>query len=211
LQNTNENYISVIGTSFLDPIVKLMETLDSIYSKHPNRVHASPLENGYSAAIITLTVLLVESALNRTRYIFGWDSPTKPLKFFKKAFPSSILYSKLKELFVIRDVIVHNHIWEMKYRLEEEGMKFISAKLLNSYGNKKFKKIINSKTRKTKLLKMNLLPTEVCRKDVVIVLKSAYEILSFLENKDRKYIYISIQPVKFKGKNMEFSKFIRNL
>ena len=64
-----EGYVSIVASNFVFPIVSLFESLDSLGTHAPNEVQTSPLENGYSLAIITLTVLLIESAISRTQYM----------------------------------------------------------------------------------------------------------------------------------------------
>src|SRR4030066_1748971 len=107
-----EGYISVIGTSYLHPITTLLDALDSHNPKGPNDVQSSTFENGYSASIIVLTVLLIESAISRTQYIMGNKTPKKPIDFVRETYPTSGFPDKLEELFVTRDAIVHNHLWE---------------------------------------------------------------------------------------------------
>jgi hypothetical protein len=211
MQDSAQNYVSVIGSSLLQPTVKLMEVLESLNPKGPNEVQASPLKNGYSTAIVALTVSLLESALNRTQYIMGGEYKRDLIKFFRAAFSSSALHETLEELFVVRDAIVHNHVWAVKFKDEEEGMKLVSAQLLLGYGDKKFRKVMDPETRKTRLLRMNLFPTRICRLDAVIALKSAYKILLFLESQDRGYINVSSAPVQLANIAMAFSDFINQI
>jgi hypothetical protein len=211
-------YVSVIGDSWLHPIVKLVETLESFNPKGPNEVQASTFENGYSAAIVTLTVFLVESILNRTRYVMGVAPPSggrqTALNFFRTQFPTSSLVDNLEELFVVRDMIAHNHLWEAQIEWGDEGLKFASEPMHPGrplYGDPKFDKVFDKDTRKTCLLGINLFPTKICREDAITVLKCAYEILWFLETIDRNYCYLSIQPVEFSGQIMTFSDFVTQL
>ena len=88
-QQQPQEYVSIIGLSYLRPITKLLEELESFGPKGPNEVQASPTENGYSASVIILTVLLVESAIARTQYIRGDKPAKKPLDFVRAAYPNS--------------------------------------------------------------------------------------------------------------------------
>jgi hypothetical protein len=74
-----EGYLSIIGMSYLHPVTSLLEILEDSSPRGPNEVQASSYENGYSAAIIVLTVLLLESVLSRTQYMRGDKPPKKPL------------------------------------------------------------------------------------------------------------------------------------
>ena len=206
------DYVSIIGTSLLQPIVNLFEDMDSLNLNEPNEVQASSLENGYSAAITALTVVIIESFISRTQYIRGEKPPKRPMDFLQTTYPASGLADILEELFVVRDVIVHNHVWEIKFLPDElVGMKLVSAELRGGYGDKKFKNVLNPQNRKTRKLSINLLPTKICRTDAVIVFKNALKFLLFLEGRDRRYVYISKQYVQFKGNPTLFTDFVARL
>ncbi len=205
-------YVSIIGTSLLFPITSLLEILDSRNPQGPDEVQASSFENGYSAAMIVLAILLVESTISRTQYIRGKKPPEKPVDFVRKAYPNSGFADKLEELFVVRDVIVHNHVWEAKFISDVNlGMKLVSAELREGYGDKKFKKVLNPNNRTTCQLNINLFPTRICRLDAVTVLKNVLEFFLFLESQDRRYIYISAQYVEFKGVPILFKELVESL
>ena len=63
--------------------MSLFESMDSINPSGPNEVQAFPIENGYSLAIVALTVLMVESAISRTQYRMDKIPPQKTLEFIK--------------------------------------------------------------------------------------------------------------------------------
>src|SRR3989344_8539750 len=85
-----EDYVSVIGTSYLYPIASLLDALLVFEPKGPNEVQASSVENGYSAAIIVLTVLMIESFINRAQYLFAQTSgPRNPYDFVRYCYPNS--------------------------------------------------------------------------------------------------------------------------
>lgn len=114
-----EGYVSIVASNFVFPIVSLFESLDSLGTHAPNEVQTSPLENGYSLAIITLTVLLIESAISRTQYMMKITPPQKAIGFIKQNFPD--FSPEVEELFVIRDTIAHNHVWEANVFWDERG------------------------------------------------------------------------------------------
>ena len=213
LPTNPEGYVSIIGMRLLNPIITLLETLDSLNPKGPNEVHASEFENGYSASIIVLSVLLIESFTNRTQYVRGDKKLLDPLSFVKKIYSSSGFLEQLEELFVLRDAIAHNHIWDAEFYWDEKlGMRLVSAQPRDEYsGDKKFKKVRDLKNRTTRILKLNLFPTRICRSDAITVLKKAVEFLLFLENQDNNYVYLSTQIVRFKGNIVMFIDVVKNL
>ena len=211
MRHADLDYLSVIGKNLITPIVKLIETLKLSGVRSVNPVQTSPFENGYAAAIILLTVCLLESMLNRTKHIMD-ERSRYVLEFFLKAFPDSGLDDKLIELFVIRNIIAHSYIWEAKIRDDKNyNLNLVSASLCEDYGNSNFRNAIDYKERKSKLLRMNLFSTRICWSDVVIVLKAALEILLFLEAKDRRYVYISGEYVEFNNKTIKFLDLVNDL
>ncbi|MFH1312083.1 MAG: hypothetical protein ABIJ00_02545 [Candidatus Eisenbacteria bacterium] len=207
-----DEYVSVIGTSFLYPLSTLLESLESSRARGPSEVQASPLENGYSAAVIVLTVLMVESAIARTQFIQGTNPPKRPIAFIRASRPLSNLADVVEELFVVRDVVAHNHIWDARIAYAPDGsMKLVSATRDPAYGDAKFARVIDPSSRKTKKLGINLFPTRIGREDAIIVLKNAKDFLLLLEAQDRRYFYLSPQPVEFKGVAVRFVDLVDGL
>jgi hypothetical protein len=204
-----EDYISVLASNFLHPLTKLIEATDEFENKGPNEVQASGLENGFSLSIILLSVLLTESALSRMQYRMKKTPPERPLEFTKKNFKEEKLYDRLEELFVIRDVIAHNHIWEAKVYWDEKGdLRLIKAQLSTGYGDKKFNKVIDMKNQTTRILGLNVFPTRICLSDAKKVLKNVVEFLLVIEKKDPNYFRITNQWVKYKGQAVMFTKLV---
>ena len=215
MNDTEQDYVTVIGKNLLIPMAKLLETLKLSGVRSVNEVQTSVFENGYATAIILLAIVLLESMLNRTRYVMGKASKRKGdtvLAFFKSSFPDSGLYDKLAELFVVRDVIAHGHIWQARIKWDKDyELKLVSASLSEGYGDKKFSDVIDEHKRKTKFLEINLFPTRICWSDIVTVLKTATAVLLFLEQKDRRYVYISDEYVEFDGKTVKFLDLVTDL
>jgi hypothetical protein len=202
--SNSQEYISNIGSGYLHPISRLLETLNRLNPTDPNEVQSSVIEHSYSAAIIILAVLLVESTTNLFQSI-QTGKPLRPVEYVKKTYPSSGFDEILTEIFVVRDVIAHGHIWKAQfYHDEQADMKLISADLQEGYGDKKFKIVLNQEERKTHKLGINLFPTKLCREDVMLVLKNITNFLLFLEEKDPRYRGISEQYVSYGGQIKRF-------
>jgi len=210
-----QDYLSVIGCNLLIPIVKLLESLRLSGVRSVNEVQTSPYENGHAVVIILLSIVFLESVLNRTRSIMGealQEKKDNVIEFFNRNFPDSGLDEKLVELFVIRDVIVHNHIWSAKIGWgKEKTLKLISSSLSEGYGDRKYTSIIEKQERNTKLLKLNVFPTRICWSDIIIVLKIVKDALLFLEKRDRRYVYISEEFVEYNSKPIKFLDLVDNL
>src|SRR3990167_3856907 len=174
-----EKLVTVIGSNYIHHLIlNLLSNSFEVYKKRDftmKSFQVSVLENTYATAGIVLTVLGIEAYRNRIFYlekkkvekdvandlsnIIGKKEPTFPKDNFRNI---------LREVFVIRDVIVHNHIYEVEVSTDENWeMLGHKQKLLEGYGdNEKFKNSVNSRTRKTKLLKFNVQPAKIGFEDL---------------------------------------------
>lgn len=207
-----EDYLPIIGFSYIQPICVLLEGLELINPREPNEVQASPLENGYSACIVVTSVLMLESFIARTQFIANKSPPKKPVSFVRSAYPDSDFPDRIEEIFVVRDAIAHNHIWDTKFEWDDNfQMRLVSAELIEGYGDTKFRNVLDPTRRKTRVLRMNLFPTRICRKDAVIVLKTVVAFLKFLEKEDRRFVYITPQPAMYRGQSRPFVNIVESL
>jgi hypothetical protein len=187
-------YVPVVGFHLIQPLLDLVEKLESLPAAEPNEVLTAPPENGYSCAVILFTTVLLASVLNRTRYVRDDASNTHVADFFRKISPNQDLAHDVSEIFAIRDAIVHNHLW--KAEIDPVTMKFTSTpELLPGYGEgKRFEAVMDPKTRLSRRLKLNLFPPRISRRDAYIVFKTAVRTLEQLEKMDRRYVYLVRLP-----------------
>lgn len=189
----NPNYVSVLFVNLLQPIFDLFELLERSDPKGPNEVQAGMLENGYAVSVIVLSALVVDSALNRTRYVRNEPQRENAIDTLKRLGAGDLAHD-IEEVFVLRDIIVHNHIWTVAMRWDDSsGMVLDSAEKLPAYGDEKFNRVVDSKTRVTRRLHLDVVPNRIHRATAIAVLKRTVETLRFLEGLDRKYVYLS-QP-----------------
>lgn len=122
------------------------------------------LENTYATSAIVLTVLNIEAYRNRIFYLEKKkisknvaEDLSEIIKEKNQSFPKEKLRDILNEIFTLRDIIVHNHIYEVTvfYNENWEMIKH-RQKLQEGYGNNRLKNATNSNIRKTKLLKFNV-------------------------------------------------------
>ena len=201
------NYVSVISTALLQPIVTLLESLENLNPQKANDVQVSDLENGYAASICVLTVLLLESTINRARYVRKING-LNSIECFASLILDIELNEQLKELYVLRDVIAHNHIWLA--RINQDTMTFIDAVRLPGYGDRKFLEVFDKSTRKTRKLGLNIFPTRIGLSDARTVLATASHILVTFENLDRSIIYISNKQVTYRGSRLTLQDLVNN-
>jgi hypothetical protein len=113
----------------------------------------------------------------------------------------------LTDVYVIRDAIFHNHLWEIEYTWGgSQSMSLKGAAKHPAFGDKKYTARVNPTTRKTKALGLSVVPTRVNRTDVKKVFSTLWKTLLLIEKYDRSQIYVSHLHVRFKGKTRLFSE-----
>lgn len=178
-----QGLITVIGTSYVDLIVPdFLEKCFEVYCKKEfdkKQFQVSVYENTFATAGIVLTVLGFEAYRNRIYYLEKkkvGKSVAKDLavlfKSKKTSFPEKDFEDLLSEVFVLRDVIVHNHIYKVNVSYDG-GWQMLghTQTLLEGYGDdKKFKRLASSRTKKTNSLKLNIQPGKIGFEDLLLVL-----------------------------------------
>ena len=112
------DHISFIGDRLLQPAVTLLDVLFS--EPHPGTtdVQTGARESGYSASACLLLVVLLESFVQYAGFV---KQPQRPsgtpvaLTILRDAYPCCPLLPSVEEVYVLRDVIAHNHIWQAKF------------------------------------------------------------------------------------------------
>jgi hypothetical protein len=119
--------IAIAGFSLIYPLLQLLETLETAPPVEPNEVQTRARENGYSAAIVVLSVFLLESAINRIRYYKKQEGrQPNPAEYFATISPTCELAKAVDEIFALRDVIVHSHVWDIQTRrVRGQGLTFV--------------------------------------------------------------------------------------
>lgn len=204
--------ISCIGSSYCQPIVDLYEKMQTYkYTGDCNNFQVSPRENGYAVSIIILTVLLIDSTINRIKYFE--KKTARNNAFINNFFNNPELSHALEEAYIIRDVIAHNHLREIEthYNENTEKTTAINNTLLNSYGDKKFNKGIDKVTLQTKFCALNINPVIINKNDVEKIFKILHKFLISLKDKDRNYSQPLNESVKYNSKIIKLQTFLDNI
>jgi len=187
MAQTPYNYVSVLFASLLQPIVDLFDLMEQKAPKGPNEVQASTVENGYGAAIAVLTVLVIESVCNRVRYVRG-DAARKGAVHPLRGLKAGGLADDVDELFVLRDVIAHNHLWEATIAADDaKGLALVSA-------TKRSRLTCRQVNGTIKLLvavarpHLDVFPARIHRQTAIVALRKCVEVLRFLENSDIRFV-----------------------
>lgn len=171
----SQDYASFIASAYVGPIFELIERMSQ---SPPNEVHASVHDYGHAVSAIALTVLFLESFLNISKHLNG-SQERSVRSYYRKTFPGSPHQEELLELFVIRDIIAHNHVWTG--RIDPMTMTWITVDLMPGYGGIAFRNVVDVRQRVTKKLGLNVVPTRVGYRDVRIVVKTVAAILRDLQ------------------------------
>jgi hypothetical protein len=120
-------------------------------------------------------------------------------------YPSLSFKRALTDVYVLRDSIFHNHLWEIEFSWTgSPSTTFHGAVLDPAYGDAKHRGRVNTKTRRTKALGLNIVPTRVDRRDALKVFKTVWKALLFLESKDRWQCYVSDQHIRYQREALLF-------
>ena len=201
------NYVSTVFVHLLQPITDLCECMLALDSREPNEVQTSPLENGYAIAIIPLVAFVLEGASGRTRYISRQEQ-CSPMDTFR-GLGASDLADRIEEIFVVRDVIAHAHLWKAHISWDLQFKKLPVR--VPGYGDKKFQKLVDPGSRKTRQLQLDIFPNRIHRATAIIALKEAAKGLGFLESKNRNFVYFQHRDVRIRDKLMRFYQWVREL
>lgn len=205
------NYVSVLFAALLQPIVDLFDLMEQKAPKGPNEVQASRAENGYAASIAILTALVIESVCNRVRYVRG-DAARKGAVQTLRELQAGGLADDVEELFVLRDVIAHNHVWEATIADDDtKGLVLVSATKRPGYGDDKFNQTVDLKTRQTRRLHLDVFPNRIHRQTAIVVLQKCVEVLRFLEDKDIRFVGSTDPHVIWRSRPVAFYKWADGL
>jgi hypothetical protein len=206
--------IAIAGFSLIYPLLQLLETLETAPPVEPNEVQTRARENGYSAAIVVLSVFLLESALNRVRYFEeNEDRKLTAVEYFETISPDPELAKAVNEVFVLRDVIAHSHVYDMQtHHARGRGLKFVKRpEIRKAYGDKQFRKVVDPKSGLSRHLKLNLFPLRIWRHDAHIVLGTIKRALMALESMNPDYRDLHHLPCVFCGQDMSFYEVIEEV
>jgi hypothetical protein len=135
------------------------------------------------------------------------ESTRQLLDYVRTTFPEYQRHGELEELFVVRDVIVHNHLWGADVSWDDDGNMAVANRAHLAGGDHKFQRVLDPSTRKTRLLQINLVPTSVNHEDALLVFAEATRFIHHLESFGPDYFVLGDSILKYRGRAMQFSQF----
>lgn len=208
-----DDLITIVGTGYFQPISDLIENLFKSNAPAPHAMGTSCRENGYSASLVVLLVALLESFVSRIKFlrideiVSGSTVPDLLEKLFVDL-PNKDL---LEEVFLLRNIVIHNHVWHIDLSdIESNGAPTLATpKDLKFQTNKNYDPIIDLVTRRTRKLHLNASPSAVDRSDVGQVFEVVWSTLLFLNKRNFGHTPLAGQTVRFRGRFEQFGNLVQ--
>ncbi len=203
----SEETVSIVGSGYFQPVADLVSRLLGWSATKRNAVRAGYYDNIYAASIVLLMVAALESYATRLRYFKGVPAAKRHMtvaQYIKHVFQDFRLGKAVTEIFVLRDALFHNHLWviQSSYR----PTKLHSATLVAHREDSKYRAVVNPNTRRTRTLRLHVVPTRVDRRDALKVIDTVWKVLLFIESKNRNFCYVSDHNVPFQARMRPFSE-----
>lgn len=212
MTSQKETLVSILGSSYFQPIADLIDRWFSRPRPRSNAVQSGYYEHGYATSVILLLVAMFESYVVRVRYLHRGAVPNKlrsAIDVLAYIYPSIRNKKALTDVYVLRDAVFHNHLWEIEFSWGgSPAMVMHGAAKHPAFGDTKYAPRVNSQTRRTKALGLSIVPTRVNRTDTRKVFETAWNTLLFLEEKDRNQCYVSHIHVRYRKKTVLFGGLI---
>lgn len=212
---TKQTFISIIGTHLYQPIAELISKLIARPYRKAGRVSSDFYESGYSAAVILLLAASVESLVQRDRYFYRTANPaSKPSDKVHEYSKTILRYRRhrhLEEVFDVRHLIAHNHIWEIEVAIPSKGgLQHKRSQIVPWTHRLSSNKVPPSTTRipRTQRLHLNLQPDRLDRTDVAKALAACLHFLDHLSKRGQRPHPLTTDSVGFKGKRLQFSSLL---
>jgi hypothetical protein len=201
--------ITVVGSAYLQPIADLLDRLLKRPISGIGPGGASEHENGYSAALVVLLVAVLESYTARLRFVRRAEGIAGNLgtpELLAKYFPSLPTRDELVEVFLVRNVLAHNHIWhlDVSYFAAVGAPTLATPKELGFQTSKHYEQVVNVAARKTHKLSLNVSPTWVDRSDVRKVFEIVWRTLKFMNAQNFQHTPLGVSMIAFRGKRRPF-------
>ena len=209
-----QEIISIIGSQYFTPIAEIVDHWVAHPTIRRDSVGTQFYAGGYAVAVILLLVAALESFIARDRH-FSKKQPSKKhvaAPEYMKEIYRYRGYERLSELFVVRDAIIHSHVWVIKYALPKHGgRRFLSASRKSWSGNNRLEQRLNSKTYRTKLLRFNAIPSRMDGTDVVKTFDVVFAALRFLEKRGANPVPLLSITVEHQGLDVPFESVAKRL
>ena len=198
--------ITIVGSNYFQPIADLCESMLKVPSRSSEVPHR---ENGYAASLVVLLVAVLESYVSRLRFVRQNEiaSSKSVPELLANLFPDLPNQDELVEVFLLRNMVIHNHVWHLDISTNDADPKTIKSPVDLGFGvNKHYRSTVDPATRKTKRLAFPANPSAVNRFDAKKVFELVWSTLSFMSSKDCAHTPLGGRSVLFRGRRTSFEK-----
>lgn len=204
--------ITIVGPSYQQPIADLVDRLLQIKNQEPHPALTGYRENGYAASLILLLAAMLESYVSRLKFTRRSEvehSLSIP-DLLASLFPELPTVEDLREVFLLRNIVVHNHVWHLDVsEIEINGAPTISTpKELGFNVNKKYNDIVDLQARRTRRLGLHVSPTAVDRADVKSVFSVVWLTLEAMNKISYSDTPLAGRQVGFRGRRLQFEELL---
>lgn len=210
-----DDQITIVGSSYFQPIADLIEKLVSHPFPSPGPAGTSHRESGYSNALVILLVTVLESYTARVRFLRPDDVATPGTlptpELLLAYFPDLPTYAELLEVFMLRNLIAHNHVWHLDTSVGGEARTISTPQQLGFHTKKNYRQLIDVDARRTRSLDFPASPSSVDRSHVQMVFEVVWKTLEFMQKKDYSHTPLGGRTVGFKGKRRRLEDLIAEL
>ncbi len=216
--NKSELY-EVVGYYLLQPIANLVEQIENARPEVPHFHSPVYLENSFSAAMIPLIITFIDSFVDWSVFLMKKRKSNKhPVQIIINDYNEPGLAKEVNELYMARHAIVHAYVWrrEVEFKLDDGYTEYSEFELLEGYGKESFINSIDLSSAKTKILGINVIPTRMTRRDILIILQLLHKLVIKIEEKTivegkngKDFLNISGQYVSFQGRVILFTDMLR--
>lgn len=169
---TVTDYVSILAGNYLQPLATLVERLVAKPREGLPGIKANEYETDWSVSSILLAMVMFESWIGRVRIDLGATAPTptRAPAFYDALRAQHVGLLDVTEAFVLRDVIAHNHIWNVAFEWDpQDGHRLLGLNHVEG-GDNKFKAVADLSTGLSRTHNLHLMPGLIDRTDVKKIL-----------------------------------------
>jgi len=207
-----DSIISIVGGAYLQPIADLVERLRALSPRQGvDDVHVGRFENGYAAAVCLLSVVTLESFLMRVCQIKQQGPGLSPVALFQSLYRSYQPDGVLAEVYIVRNVLAHNHVWQIDYSWGEDGTieRHRGAPLIGHFRKTNYEQHVDVDVQRTKRLRLHVVPSRVDRRDAALVLKTVWKALEVMDRDDHTACPVSPAFVRIGSSSIPFAELVQ--
>lgn len=207
--------VSVLGSHYLPAVAGLIDALKALPDPQLDDDLPPGKEAGLSASICILMTVAFESWVRKLILMESSGSTRPrlhPLEFLGAKYRQFPHLPAMYEVFVVRDLLVHNHVWEIDLTADDSyNISVESASLAHGGTDSKYRRVVDSSTRVTKLLKLHVMPTQVDRSDAAVVVRNVWDSMLWLQGDTPMAMHVDHYALVREGGKLYFATYVNEL